>query len=101
MQNAVPHWAFELNSATAAAETGDLKGQILRPGRMWSSITLMHHLWIQPEGNEHLQVGWHIWSIQDQMFRFNYHSCPTFLIFHEFIGLVINCVKVWDVHKPN
>jgi hypothetical protein len=34
-QNAVPQWAFELNSATAAAETGDLKGQILRSVRMW------------------------------------------------------------------
>jgi hypothetical protein len=46
MQNAVLCWAFELNSATAAAETGDLKGQILRSGRMWSWIVLMHHLWI-------------------------------------------------------
>jgi len=36
MQNAVLHWAFELNSAAAAAETWDLKGQILRSGRMWS-----------------------------------------------------------------
>jgi hypothetical protein len=36
MQNAVLHWAFELNSAAAVAETWDLKGQILRSGRMWS-----------------------------------------------------------------
>jgi hypothetical protein len=35
MNNAVPHWVFELNSATAVAETGDLKGQILRFVRMW------------------------------------------------------------------
>jgi hypothetical protein len=26
-QNAVPHWAFELNSAPAAAETWDLKAR--------------------------------------------------------------------------
>jgi hypothetical protein len=30
MQNAVLSWAFVLNSAAAAAETADLKGQILR-----------------------------------------------------------------------
>jgi len=32
--------------AAAAAETWDLKGQILGSGRMWSSIISMHHLWI-------------------------------------------------------
>jgi len=37
-KNTLPLWAFQLNSATAAAETWDLKGQILRPGRMWSWI---------------------------------------------------------------
>jgi len=31
--------AFELNSATDAAETWDLQGQILRSGRMWSWIS--------------------------------------------------------------
>jgi len=47
-QNAVMHWAFELNraAAAAAAETWDLKGQTLRSGRMWSWIVLMHHHWI-------------------------------------------------------
>ena len=39
-------WAFELNSAPAAAETWDLKGQIIRYGRTWAWIILMHHLWI-------------------------------------------------------
>jgi hypothetical protein len=46
MQYAVLHWAFELNSAAAAAETWDLKGPILRSGRMWSWVILTHHLWI-------------------------------------------------------
>jgi hypothetical protein len=45
-QNAVPHWAFEFNSVPAVKETWGLKGQILRSGRMWSRIILMHHLWI-------------------------------------------------------
>jgi len=48
----VPHWAFELNSAPAVAETKDLKGQILRYARMWSWIILMYHLWIYPEGKK-------------------------------------------------
>ena len=61
----MPHWAFELNSAPAVAETKDLKGQILRYARMWSWIILMYHLWIYPEGKKHLQVVWHIWSRQD------------------------------------
>ena len=39
-QNAVPHWAFELTSATAVRETWDLKGRILRSGRIWSWIIL-------------------------------------------------------------
>jgi hypothetical protein len=54
-------------------------------------------------GNEeHLPVTWHIWSIQDQiMFCFNYHSCPTFLTFHEFIALEFNCVNVQDLHNTN
>jgi hypothetical protein len=34
-QNAVPHWAFELNSAPAAAEILNLKGHILISVRMW------------------------------------------------------------------
>jgi hypothetical protein len=42
----VLHWAFELNSAAAAAETWDLKGQILRSGRIWPWIILMYNLWI-------------------------------------------------------
>jgi hypothetical protein len=32
-----------LNSAPAAAETWDLKDHILKYGRMWSWIILMHH----------------------------------------------------------
>jgi hypothetical protein len=44
-QNAELNWAFELNSAAAAAETWDLKGHILRCGRMWSRTILKYHLW--------------------------------------------------------
>ena len=51
---------------------------------------------------EHLPVGWHIWSIQHHiMLHFNHHSCPTFMIFHEFIALVFNCVKVRDLCNTN
>jgi hypothetical protein len=35
-----------IERTTAAAETWDLKGQILRSVRMWSWIVLMQHLWI-------------------------------------------------------
>jgi len=45
-KNALPLWAFELNSGPAAAKTWDLKEQILISVRMWSWIILMHHLWI-------------------------------------------------------
>jgi hypothetical protein len=51
---------------------------------------------------EHLPVGCHIWSIQRQiMLHFNYHSCPTFMTFHEFIAVVFNCVKVRDLFNTN
>ena len=33
--------------------------------------------------------------------HFNCLSCPTFLIFHEFIVLLFHSVKVRDLHKPN
>ena len=50
---------------------------------------------------EHLALGWHVWSIQHHiMLCFKCHSCPTFMIFHECIALMLNCVKVWDLHKP-
>jgi len=39
-------WHLKLNSTPAAAETWDLKGQILRSGIMWLWIIVMHHLWI-------------------------------------------------------
>jgi len=35
------------------------------------------------------------------MLRFNYHSCPTFMTFHEFIAVVLNCVKVLDLCNTN
>jgi hypothetical protein len=43
MNNAVLHWAFELNSAAAAAETWGLQGPTFRFGRMWSRIIVMHY----------------------------------------------------------
>jgi len=51
---------------------------------------------------EQLPVCWHIWSTQHQiMLHFNCHSCPTFMTFHEFIALVLNCVKVLDLCNTN
>ena len=64
------HWAFELNSAAAAAKAWDLKGQILRSERMWSWIIVMHTIFefnLSKTGT--YTVGWHIWSRQYQKIR--------------------------------
>ena len=42
---------------------------------------------------EYLQVGWHIWSGQDQkMLHLKYHSRWIFITFHEFMALEFNYV---------
>ena len=41
---------------------------------------------------EHLKVGWHIWSRQYQ--KMKYHSSWTFMTFHQFIPLEFNYMLV-------
>jgi hypothetical protein len=54
------------------------------------------------EKEEHLPVGWHIWSRQDQiMLSLKHNTCLTLLISHEFTALVIKCMQVLDLYNTN
>jgi len=96
-------WGFELNSAPGAAETWGFK----RPYLKICKNTVMEYFNVQFLDltwgkEEQLPVGWHIWSTQHQIkLHFNYHPCPTFMTFYEFIALVLNCVKVLDLCNTN
>jgi hypothetical protein len=57
---------LKLNSAPAAAETWDLKVQILKSGRMCSWIILIHPFALNLRERRTFTVGWQIWSRQDQ-----------------------------------